>query len=149
MLAEGDDVGDDDYNCEDNDSDIYSDNYDHADLGTWMLGISSPGDPRPLLIDQQSLIKNDTEEGYSKKLFNQIKLKEETRQILNFYFNLKKTLRTSFYPKFRVKVGSSEECMIRMTFSLNKELKNWNKCTAKNHGCIRFTNGQSRVEEIK
>ena len=43
-----------------------------------MLGTSSPGYPRPLLIDQQSLIKNDTEEGYSKKIFDQIKLNEET-----------------------------------------------------------------------
>ena len=89
-MAEGDSVGDDDDNCEDNDSadddddsnnydsdnnyedndsdsDSGSDNYDHADLGTWMLGTSSPGYPRPLLIDQQNLIKNDTEEGYSKK----------------------------------------------------------------------------------
>ena len=40
--------------------------------------------------------------------------------------------------------------MIHMTFSINKELKNWNKCcTANNHYSIRFTNGQSRVEKIR
>ena len=39
--------------------------------------------------------------------------------------------------------------MIHMTFSLNKELKNCNKCTSNNQCSIRFTNGQSRVEKIR